>query len=260
MSGQRQMRTGTPHTQVREKLAFRPHFAAPKMPHTSFIVQHYAGEVLYSTDGFVDSNRDILQPALIDLMLSSTSAFVQALFTDFGETDSQAHSQPAECGDRVAPGKRGVLQRAAALNSARTVGGKGRGGPSGRSTIIFTSVTSQFRSQLGALVSAISLTSPHFVRCINPNTRRSPTDFDTMSCLEQLRCGGVMDAVHVTRSGFGSRYLYPDFIARFHCCAPKAVDAGDGSPPQRAAALIRAMGLREDIFQLGKTRCSCGTT
>jgi hypothetical protein len=30
-------------------------------------------------------------------------------------------------------------------------------------------VTTQFRNQLGALVKAIADTSPHFVRCINPN-------------------------------------------------------------------------------------------
>ena len=83
-------------------------------------------------------------------------------------------------------------------------------------------------------------TSPHFVRCINPNGHRSPDDFDTMSCLEQLRCGGVMDAVHVTRSGFASRYLYADFIARFHCCAPNAGDAVKGAACSHARYHARA--------------------
>ena len=110
---------------------------------------------------------------------------------------------------------------AARRGSGSSIGGA-RGGPSGRSTIIFTSVTTQFRNQLGALVKAIADTSPHFVRCINPNrysvhllywytstntdalvkaiadtwphivrcmngnSRRSPKDFDTCSCLEQV--------------------------------------------------------------------------
>jgi hypothetical protein len=31
---------------VREKLTGMAHFSAPKIPHTSFVVKHYAGEVL----------------------------------------------------------------------------------------------------------------------------------------------------------------------------------------------------------------------
>ena len=138
-----------------------------------------------------------------------------------------------------------------------------RGGPSGRSTIIFESVTTQFRNQLGALVAAIKQTSPHFVRCINPNNQRCAETFDTLACLEQLRCGGVMDAVHVTRSGFGSRYLYADFISRFHCCAPKAASAAGGRGSGQdvpdtmqdiAATIIQAMGVPTDLFRLGATK------
>lgn len=210
-----------------------PHFSAPKIPHTSFVVRHYAGEVLYNTEGFVDSNRDLLQPALIDLMVSSSSRFVQEIFSQPSQFEAHSHGEAssgqgggAHTQNKGARGGAGAAasRRAGVMDSFRD-----RGGPSGRSTIIFTSVTAQFRSQLGALVAAIGHTSPHFVRCINPNTERSAEDFDTMACLEQLRCGGVMDAVHVTRSGFGSRYRYPDFIARFHCCAPRAADECDGS-------------------------------
>jgi len=247
--------------QLRDKLVGSPHFKAPKIPHTAFVVQHYAGEVLYTTDGFVDSNRDLLQPALIDLMMSSSSNFVQELFshavmpqfeTNGAQTPAYgAGSHSQHKGGRLGPGS-AAPRRAGAADSFRDRGD--RGGPSGRSTIIFTSVTAQFRNQLGALVTAITNTSPHFVRCINPNAERSAEDFDTMACLEQLRCGGVMDAVHVTRSGFGSRYLYPDFISRFHCCAPKVADECKGSNREIAAALIRAMGMQEQMFRLGASK------
>jgi myosin-5 len=202
--------------------------------------------VLYSTEGFVDSNRDLLQPAIVDLMSASSSPFVKELFTAFEDSPSHlphtrtvvAHPQPTRWGGI------GNAQRAA------------RGAPSGRSTIIFESVTTQFRNQLGALVAAITQTSPHFVRCINPNNQRCPETFDTLSCLEQLRCGGVMDAVHVTRSGFGSRYLYADFISRFHCCAPKAARDADGRGAEQeiAATIISAMGVSADLFRLGTTK------
>ena len=245
--------------QAREKLAGIPHFGAPKMPHTSFVIEHYAGQVMYTTDGFVDANRDLLQPALIDLMMSSQSRYVQELFINVESSDPSPHASSSSFSTSYGVGDAHEVGHESrdAHASSRARGGMLRGtraGPSGRSTIIFKSITTQFRNQLGALVAAIRHTSPHFVRCINPNAQRSPIFFDTMACLEQLRCGGVMDAVHVTRSGFGSRYVYADFIARFHCCAPLAADGCDGSQVQIAAALIRAMGMREDMFRLGSSK------
>ncbi|XP_034936680.1 unconventional myosin-Ie-like [Chelonus insularis] len=45
-----------------------------------FAILHYAGQVVYSTDGFCDKNRDVLFPDLIELMRSSTNRLVQTLY------------------------------------------------------------------------------------------------------------------------------------------------------------------------------------
>lgn len=45
-----------------------------------FIVQHYAGRVVYSAAGFLTKNRDLLHPDLEKYMASSASSFVRALF------------------------------------------------------------------------------------------------------------------------------------------------------------------------------------
>jgi hypothetical protein len=128
---------------VREKLAGLPHLTAPKIPHTSFVVQHYAGEVLllcvcvftyihtrtharahththlhthththvqvlYSTEGFVDSNRDLLQPALVDLMAASSSPFVKELFTTvFEAVPAAAHAPGSSSSAQGQPLRRG---------------------------------------------------------------------------------------------------------------------------------------------------------
>ena len=61
----------------------------------------------------------------------------------------------------------------------------------------------------------INCTMPHYVRCINPNDSKQSEHFDKVDVLEQLRCGGVMEAVRVTRAGFASRYPHRTFLERY---------------------------------------------
>ena len=49
---------------------------APKMRvEHKFCVRHYAGKVVYSTEGIIEKNRDTLQQEGIDMLLSSGSDF-----------------------------------------------------------------------------------------------------------------------------------------------------------------------------------------
>lgn len=47
-----------------------------------FLVRHFAGEVLYDVNGFLDKNRDTLRPELSSLVKKSEISFVKMLFDD----------------------------------------------------------------------------------------------------------------------------------------------------------------------------------
>lgn len=47
-----------------------------------FVIQHYAGSVTYSSDGFVESNKDTLFKDLVYLIQSSSNSFIRNLFSE----------------------------------------------------------------------------------------------------------------------------------------------------------------------------------
>ncbi|CAL8101968.1 unnamed protein product [Orchesella dallaii] len=63
-----------------------------------FIIHHYAGIVSYNVEGFCDRNRDVLFPDLIQLMQSSTSQFIQGLFT---EQVGNKTTRPTTAGSKI---------------------------------------------------------------------------------------------------------------------------------------------------------------
>lgn len=77
-------------------------------------------------------------------------------------------------------------------------------------------INTEFNSQLVKLVSLIKKTRPHYVRCIKPNDKNISNDYDLARTLEQLRYGGVLEAVKVSRAGFPIRFYKKEFNNRYY--------------------------------------------
>ena len=63
------------------------------------------------------------------------------------------------------------------------------------------SVCNQFKKQLGELMTQLHQMEPHYVRCIKPNPQNQPLLMDAGYVLNQLKCGGVMEAVRISAAG-----------------------------------------------------------
>mmetsp|Transcript_28965 Transcript_28965/g.85681 ORF Transcript_28965/g.85681 Transcript_28965/m.85681 type:complete len:2131 (-) Transcript_28965:89-6481(-) len=150
-----------------------------------FSVEHYAGPVEYTTDSWLEKNKDQLPAAAANLLLSSE-------FELIGEIKQYVRTE-----DR-----------------------KGRG------SVATKSVSAQFSSQLRILRDRIDQTVPHYIRCLKPNDELVPDMFEPKNIVEQLRCGGVLEAVRVSRAGYPTRYPHDVFMARYYILG----DRGDDSP------------------------------
>jgi myosin-5 len=152
-----------------------------------FCVRHYAGVVVYCARTFVEKNKDELPKEAENLMLASSVSLLSLVFTV---------SAPSVTG---------------------AVAGKGAKQSGDREKT--ASVGSQFKEQLASLMEKIYSTAPHYIRCLKPNDDNAPDNFNRRRTTEQLRYGGVLEAVRVARSGFPVRLTHTDFYARYRCLA-----------------------------------------
>ncbi|KAH1192034.1 Myosin-11 [Glycine max] len=80
-------------------------FIKPKLSRTDFTIAHYAGEVLYQSDQFLDKNKDYVVPEHQDLLSASKCSFVSGLFPPLPEETSKS-SKFSSIGSRF----KGVLE------------------------------------------------------------------------------------------------------------------------------------------------------
>lgn len=182
-----------------------PRFSATSAQRVDYLfsIEHYAGLVEYTTDGWLEKNKDQLPAASSELLKSSEFPLL--------------------------------------LDMIRFVRSEDRGG---RGTVATKSVSSQFSSQLRVLRSRIETTIPHYIRCLKPNDDLVPEFFEPKNIVEQLRCGGVLEAVRVSRAGYPTRYPHDVFAARYYILA----DPKDHTP-HKPTELQRLIGkVAKDLW------------
>mmetsp|Transcript_12284 Transcript_12284/g.18839 ORF Transcript_12284/g.18839 Transcript_12284/m.18839 type:complete len:1648 (+) Transcript_12284:99-5042(+) len=186
-----------------------------------FGVKHYAGPVEYSSEGFVEKNRDELPKEAADLLLASTSEIVQELAS--------------------------IISNPSPSNSSGPSKSPTRGGASRKITVGI-----QFSRQLKELRDKIDITSPHYVRCLKPNDLLVPDHFNPLIICDQLRYAGVIEAVRVSRVGYPHRYIHNAFVARYRVLALMELKKA-----QRGSKRIKPVNVVVDAIakKLWKAQC-----
>ncbi|CAN6486067.1 unnamed protein product [Victoria cruziana] len=172
------------HETFAQKLyqTFKNHkrFSKPKLSRTDFTVCHYAGDVTYQTELFLDKNKDYVVAEHQALLCASKCSFVSGLFPPSPEESSKSSK--------------------------------------------FSSIGSRFKQQLQSLLETLSSTEPHYIRCIKPNNLLKPAIFENTNVLQQLRCGGVLEAIRISCAGYPTRRTFDEFVDRFGLLSPDVLD------------------------------------
>ncbi|XP_057423450.1 myosin-9 isoform X2 [Lotus japonicus] len=199
------------HETFAQKLyqTFKDHkrFIKPKLARSDFTIVHYAGEVQYQSEQFIDKNKDYVVPEHQDMLSTSKCSFVSGLFPPLSEETAK---------------------------SAK-----------------FSSIGSRFKLQLQQLMETLNLTEPHYIRCVKPNNLLKPGIFENMNIIQQLRSGGVLEAVRIKCAGFPTHRTFHDFLTRLGILAPEVI-RGNFEEKDKCKMLLEKIGLTG--YQIGETQ------
>ncbi|KAK5112740.1 hypothetical protein LTR62_003838 [Meristemomyces frigidus] len=185
-----------------------------------FMLTHYAAEVEYDTEGWLEKNKDPLNDNITRLLAASSNEHIANLFVDCAETDDHGDGASRS---RV---KRGL----------------------------FRTVAQRHKEQLSTLMNQLHSTHPHFVRCILPNHKKRPKQFFAPLVLDQLRCNGVLEGIRIARTGFPNRLPFAEFRARYEVLCPKMPRAGMIEGQQACKMMLEKLNLDRSWYRVGLTK------
>ncbi|KAG7196144.1 uncharacterized protein KQ657_000156 [Scheffersomyces spartinae] len=188
---------------------------------SGFIVNHYAGQVEYNVDGWLQKNTDPISEQVVSLLPDSSNIFLADLFS------SDPALPKSEISESCSPRKK------ASSNKLRTA-------------------SQRHREQLVDLMDQLGSTEPHFVRCILPNLQKKPHKFDKPLVLNQLRCNGVLEGIRITRAGYPNRMTFEEFYNRYYIISAKEVFTKNMRT--NSEIIIKGLNLEPETYRVGITK------
>lgn len=182
------------HNYSGEKHSF---YKKPRFGKSAFTVCHYAIDVTYESDGFIEKNRDTVPDEHLEVLRNTSNTFLSAVLDKSAtvrERDTAA----------IAPKANGVVKRSGAAAARKPTLGN------------------IFKSSLIELMNTINSTDVHYIRCIKPNESKESWKFEGPMVLSQLRACGVLETVRISCAGYPTRWTYEDFALRYYMLVKSA--------------------------------------
>lgn len=183
-----------------------------------FVLTHYAAEVEYNTQDWLEKNKDPLNDNITRLLARSNDKHIANLFADCGDGDDDGDYPKS----RVKKG-------------------------------LFRTVAQRHKEQLSSLMTQLNSTHPHFVRCIIPNHKKRPKLLNAPLVLDQLRCNGVLEGIRIARTGFPNRLPFSEFRQRYEVLC-KIMPKGYLDGQAAAQIMLEKLGLDKAWYRVGRTK------
>ncbi|KAF9329450.1 Myosin type-2 heavy chain 1, partial [Podila minutissima] len=194
-------------------------FTKPRFSNSAFTISHYAHDVTYECEGFLEKNRDTLPDELLNLIKNSENEFLEEI-----------------------------------LMISATIGAGGSLSDDKRKSVINRKPTlgSIFKGSLIQLMDTINSTNVHYIRCLKPNEAKQPWAFDAPMVLGQLRACGVLETIRISCAGYPSRWSFPEFVERYYMLVNSTHWGFDTQ--KMCSAILEATIKEADKYQVGLTK------
>ncbi|KAI8714190.1 hypothetical protein NCS52_01138500 [Fusarium sp. LHS14.1] len=209
-------------------------YKKPRFGKSAFTVCHYAIDVTYESEGFIEKNRDTVPDEHMAVLRASSNDFLKKVL----EAASAVREKDVASSSSNAVKPAGGRKIGVAVNRKPTLGGI-------------------FRSSLIELMSTINNTDVHYIRCIKPNEAKEAWKFEGPMVLSQLRACGVLETVRISCAGYPTRWTYEEFALRYYMLVRS--DQWTSEIREMADAILKkALGTSTskgmDKYQLGLTK------
>lgn len=207
---------------------FNKVFKKARFGNEKFVVSHYALDVEYTVNGFLEKNRDTVPDVQSETLKSSSNQFLLDILNVSHETSVERRPNG------------GIIRK----NKKPTLG-------------------SIFKSSLIDLMKTINSTDVNYIRCIKPNDTKTSWEFDNLMVLSQLRACGVLETIKISMVGFQSKCTFTEFLKRFIILLPDsdnkhAFSKGKIKPieieKQLTSELLDKFINKNELYQMGKTK------
>ncbi|KAL9123311.1 MAG: hypothetical protein Q9187_000150, partial [Circinaria calcarea] len=231
MGSDEQFVTKLHHNFAADKQKF---YKKPRFGKSAFTVCHYATDVTYESDGFIEKNRDTVPDEHMEVLRLTKNAFLGEVLESASVVREKDAAASANAKAAAAPGRKlGV-----AANRKPTLGGI-------------------FKSSLIELMQTINSTDVHYIRCIKPNEAKEAWKFEGPMVLSQLRACGVLETVRISCAGYPTRWTFEEFALRYYMLIP-SVSWTSEIREMANLILTKALGQGNnkelDKYQLGLTK------
>lgn len=221
------------YTQIEKKQEYKDSFKKPRFGQSSFTVCHYALDVTYESEGFLEKNRDTVPDEHLALLHATSNVFLKEVL----ETASRVAQEA----------KDGKEQAATLVNGDAKAAPRKATGMVRKPTLGF-----QFKASLVSLMQTIDSTNVHYIRCIKPNEAKKAWEVEPQNVLGQLRACGVLETIRISCAGYPSRWTFEDFGNRYYLLAHSS--KWHMETRELAADLLNSIITEKDKYQIGLTK------
>jgi len=178
-----------------------------------FVVNHYAGKVMYNCNGWIVKNMDSMSLNLKQLCTSECGDLVTELFSKSERGVTQTT-------------KRGTRKK-------------------------FQGLGDRFMKQINTLCTQIDQTRVHFIRTIKTNALMKPGRYEPDYVISQLTCSGMFACCELLKAGYPTRIDFGELAARFRPMMPDSINAMGLSDRLYVSAIVWAYGIPKCTYQCG---------
>ncbi|KAI9309380.1 P-loop containing nucleoside triphosphate hydrolase protein [Cunninghamella echinulata] len=206
-----------------DKPDFKNYFKKPRFSNNAFTIAHYAHDVQYEAENFLDKNKDSVPDEHMSLLQSTEFEFLKEVI-----------DKAAEAAAVAAPP---VNKRMSMIVRKPTLG-------------------SIFKLSLINLMETIGNTNVHYIRCIKPNEAKVAWEFEANMVLSQLRACGVLETIRISCAGYPSRWTFEEFADRYYALvSSKHWDSKSSTDVRELCSTILNQSIHEeDKYQVGTTK------